>query len=65
MLARKFPELNITVQDLPKVKPVFEANLPEDVKDRVSFVEHDFFQPQPVQADFYIFKMILHDWPDQ
>ncbi|OTB08661.1 hypothetical protein M426DRAFT_316674 [Hypoxylon sp. CI-4A] len=65
VLARKFPELTITVQDLPKVKPVFEANLPKDVKDRVSFVEHDFFQPQPVQADIYIFKMILHDWPDQ
>ncbi|KAL7626863.1 hypothetical protein AAE478_003637 [Parahypoxylon ruwenzoriense] len=64
VLARHFPELTITVQDLPKVKPVFEANLPEDVKDRVSFVEHDFFQPQPVQADIYIFKMILHDWPD-
>ncbi|KAI0179996.1 sterigmatocystin 8-O-methyltransferase [Hypoxylon sp. FL1284] len=64
VLARNFPELTITVQDLPKVKPVFEAGLPEDVKDRVSFVEHDFFQPQPVQADIYIFKMILHDWPD-
>ncbi|KAI1393732.1 sterigmatocystin 8-O-methyltransferase [Hypoxylon trugodes] len=64
VLARKFPELSITVQDLPKVKPVFDANLPEDVKDRVSFVEHDFFEPQPVQADIYIFKMILHDWPD-
>ncbi|KAI5863132.1 sterigmatocystin 8-O-methyltransferase [Durotheca rogersii] len=64
VLARNFPELTITVQDLPKVKPVFDANLPEDVKDRVSFVEHDFFQPQPVQADIYIFKMILHDWPD-
>ncbi|KAI1212480.1 sterigmatocystin 8-O-methyltransferase [Annulohypoxylon truncatum] len=65
VLARNFPELSITVQDLAKVKPVFEANLPEDVKDRVSFVEHNFFQPQPVQADIYIFKMILHDWPDQ
>ncbi|KAI1096292.1 sterigmatocystin 8-O-methyltransferase [Rostrohypoxylon terebratum] len=65
VLARKFPELRITVQDLPQVKPVFEANLPEDVKDRVSFVEHDFFQTQPVQADIYIFKMILHDWPDE
>ncbi|KAI2630706.1 sterigmatocystin 8-O-methyltransferase [Hypoxylon sp. NC1633] len=64
VLARNFPELTITVQDLPKVKPVFEANLPEDVKERVLFVEHDFFQPQPVPADIYIFKMILHDWPD-
>lgn len=64
MLARKFPELTITVQDLPQVQPVFEASLPEDVKDRVSFVPHDMFQPQPVQADIYIFKMIFHDWPD-
>ncbi|KAI1074715.1 sterigmatocystin 8-O-methyltransferase [Whalleya microplaca] len=63
-LARKFPDLNIVVQDLPKVQPVFEANLPEDVKDRVSFVAHDFFKPQPIQADIYIFKLILHDWPD-
>lgn len=25
---------------------------------------HDFFQPQPVQADIYMIKLILHDWPD-
>lgn len=31
----------------------------------MSLVEHDFFQPQPVQAGIYIFKMILHDWPDR
>ncbi|KKZ63273.1 hypothetical protein EMCG_00256 [[Emmonsia] crescens] len=64
VLARNFPDLNIIVQDLRKVKPVFEAELPSDIKTRVSFIEHDFFQPQPVQADIYIFKMILHDWPD-
>lgn len=64
VLARNFPDLNIIVQDLPKVKPAFEAELPPDIKTRVSFIEHDFFQPQPVQADIYIFKMILHDWPD-
>ncbi|EEH18615.2 hypothetical protein PABG_07675 [Paracoccidioides brasiliensis Pb03] len=64
VLARHFPDLNIIVQDLPKVRPVFEADLPSDLKSRVSFMEHDFFQPQPVQADIYVFKMILHDWPD-
>jgi hypothetical protein len=64
VLANHFPDLTITVQDLPKVKSVFEANLPTDLKSRVSFLEHDFFQPQPIQADVYIFKMILHDWPD-
>lgn len=65
VLARSFPDLKIVVQDLPQVKPVFEADLPEDVKDRVSFMEHDFFNPQPIQADVYIYKMILHDWTDE
>jgi hypothetical protein len=64
VLARNFPDLTITVQDLPKVKSVFEESLPAELQSRVSFVEHDFFNPQPVQADIYIFKMILHDWPD-
>lgn len=26
---------------------------------------HDFFKPQPVQADIYMIKLILHDWPDK
>ncbi|KAF2795188.1 sterigmatocystin 8-O-methyltransferase [Melanomma pulvis-pyrius CBS 109.77] len=65
VLAKNFPELTITVQDLPQVQPVFEANLPADLKSRVSFTPHNFFEPQPVSADIYIFKMILHDWPDE
>ncbi|KAL1635403.1 hypothetical protein SLS56_001828 [Neofusicoccum ribis] len=65
VLARNFPDLTVTVQDLPKVKSEFDASVPAEFKDRVTFMEHDFFQPQPVQADVYMFKMILHDWPDQ
>lgn len=44
------------------VKPVFEADCPADVRDRVSFVEHDIYQPQPTQADIYMLKLILHDY---
>ncbi|KAL3427108.1 sterigmatocystin 8-o-methyltransferase [Phlyctema vagabunda] len=65
VLAQKYPELTITVQDLPKCGPVFEANVPAELKSRVSFLAHDFFEPQPVQADIYIIKLILHDWPDK
>ncbi|KAI1499267.1 sterigmatocystin 8-O-methyltransferase [Biscogniauxia marginata] len=65
VLARKFPKLTITVQDLPKVRSEFEATLPKELESRVSFMEHDFFKPQKVQADVYLLKMILHDWPDQ
>lgn len=46
------------------VKPVFEADLPANLKDRVSFVEHDMYQPQPTQADIFMLKLILHDNPE-
>ena len=38
--------------------------MPEELKSRVSFRPHDFFTPQPIQADVYIIKLIIHDWPD-
>ncbi|GAW17484.1 hypothetical protein ANO14919_069410 [Xylariales sp. No.14919] len=64
LLARKYPDLKLIVQDMPMVQPVFEADLPDDVRDRVSFVAHDIYQPQPTQADIYIVKMILHDYSE-
>ena len=30
---------------------------------RVTFSEHDLFQPQFIIAQIYILKLILHDWP--
>lgn len=64
LLARKYLGLNLIVQDMPMVKPVFEADLPADLAHRVSFVEHDLHQPQPTQADIYMLKLILHDYPE-
>ena len=32
--------------------------------DRIFFVEHDFFPPQPVHADAYFFRYVLHNWTD-
>ena len=32
------------------------------VKDRVDFVEGDFFSEIPVKADIYLLKHIIHDW---
>ncbi|KYK60822.1 hypothetical protein DCS_01960 [Drechmeria coniospora] len=64
VLAQRFPQLTLTVQDLAEVKPVFDANVPDELKARVSFQEHSFFDVQPLQADVYLLKMILHDWPD-
>lgn len=64
VLAKAFPDLEITVQDLPEAGPSFDKTTPADLRPRVSFMAHDFFNPQPVQADVYMIKLILHDWPD-
>lgn len=64
VLASKFPNLKIVVQDLPEVAPVFEKEFPSDLKSHVSFRTHNMFDPQPVEADIYMLKWVLHDWPD-
>jgi len=64
VLARKFPNLNIVVQDLPEVAPVFASTFPSDLQPRVSFLTHNIFHSQPTTADIYMLKWILHDWPD-
>ncbi|KAJ5698619.1 hypothetical protein N7462_000624 [Penicillium macrosclerotiorum] len=67
-LAKAYPHLTFTVQDLPAntengVKAA-EA-LPADITTRITFQAHDFTHPQPVQgANAYLLRMILHDWSD-
>lgn len=60
-LASSFPSLSVTSQDLPDV--IAQCKILNDVK--VKFIAHDFFQEQPVkEADVYLFRWILHNWPD-
>ncbi|KAF4628136.1 hypothetical protein G7Y89_g10015 [Cudoniella acicularis] len=67
-LAKTFPNLRFVVEDLPE--PIQNAraqvtSLPAEIAGRIEFVEHDFFTPQPVKdADVYLLRMIIHDWPD-
>ena len=48
-LAQKFLGLRFVVQDLPattaEIGPAVSYTLPEDVKDRVTLMEYDFFEP--------------------
>lgn len=40
------------------------SGLEESVKSRITYQGHSFFDPQPVKdADVYLLRMILHDWP--
>ncbi|OAA72429.1 sterigmatocystin 8-O-methyltransferase [Cordyceps fumosorosea ARSEF 2679] len=64
-LAERFPELTITVEDLPEAESVFNKHQPAALQERVKFIAHDFFNPQPVQPDVFLIKLILHDWPDE
>ena len=43
-----------------------QAELEENLKDRFTFLAHDFFTTQPYNepAAFYL-RLILHDWPDE
>lgn len=68
MLATAYPRLRVTIQDLPGPIANAQTNiaeLPKDIQSRVQAFEHDFFQPQPQRnADIYLLRTILHDWPD-
>jgi 6-hydroxytryprostatin B O-methyltransferase len=54
------------VQDLPEVIQNASAGLDDDdVRSRITFQPYDFFDPQPVcDADVYMLRIVLHDWPD-
>jgi trans-aconitate methyltransferase len=61
-LAKKYPDLNLIVQELPEVV----ANSKEEEGLNVKFMTHDFFQPQPVKdADVYFYRWTMHNWPDK
>ncbi|KAK1757018.1 S-adenosyl-L-methionine-dependent methyltransferase [Echria macrotheca] len=65
-LARRFPQLHFVVQDLdePVVRHA-ETQKPAEIAGRVSFMVHDFFEPQPVRdADVYFLRAVLHNWSD-
>ena len=65
-IAEKVPDLNFVVQDDEGILEAGQAEgIPENVKDRIEFMPHDFFNEQPVQgAEVYLLRFILHDHPD-
>jgi 6-hydroxytryprostatin B O-methyltransferase len=66
-LAKAYPALTFTVQDLPPM--IAKANvsqLSSDIAERIEFVSHNFFHPQPETsrgADVFLLRMILNNWP--
>ncbi|PMD32095.1 O-methyltransferase [Hyaloscypha variabilis F] len=60
-IAEANPELTFVVQDLHT-----EGNsVPDHVKQRISFMNHDMLNPQPIKdADVYFWRAVLHNHPD-
>lgn len=64
-LARQFPSLKFVVQDLEEVVRDARQCVPSDLADRIDFMAHDFFTPQPVVAEIYFLRWIFHNWSDK
>ena len=63
-IARHVPKIKCIVQDLPEV--ISKAEIPPDLSTRLTYMQHDFFNEQPVKgADVYMFRWILHNWSDK
>ena len=41
------------------------ADADASIAQRVQFVKHDLFTPNPCRAEVYLFRHILHDWSDE
>jgi hypothetical protein len=63
-LVKRFPSLSVVVQDMEMV--VKNAMAPADVQDRMGFMAHDLFAPQPIHgADVYFMRWVMHNWSDK
>ncbi|KAI0542225.1 O-methyltransferase-domain-containing protein [Xylaria digitata] len=61
-LARKFPSLRFVVQD---ISPQMMSQAQHNGNDRVTFQQHDFFEPQPVHdASAFLLRQCLHNNSD-
>lgn len=61
------PGLKFVVQDLPEMEEEASDRITGlGMNDRMRFEAHNFFKPQPItDARVYIYRQILHDWPDE
>ena len=65
-IAAAHPKLKFVVQDLPKVLQDAQSaeSTREDTDGRIEFASYDFLTPQTRQGAVYLFRWVLHDWPD-
>ena len=66
-IAQMHKHLHFVVQDLPDViDGVHLGHAVEDTtRERIRFIAHDFLKNQTVEGDVFLFRWVLHDWPDK
>ena len=64
-LAKASPRLRFTIQDVAATIAGADSDIPDKVADRVYFMVHDFSEKQPVVADVYFLRWILHNSSDK
>ena len=67
LIAQANQRINVVVQDLPFAAKDFQAATHGEGGDldNIRFDAHDFFTPQTVAANVYIFRWTLMNWPDE
>ncbi|PYH95247.1 S-adenosyl-L-methionine-dependent methyltransferase [Aspergillus ellipticus CBS 707.79] len=63
LISLENPLIQVIVEDIPSVIANAEAAAITGYSN-VQFKAHDFFSPQPVVADVYLFRWVMHDWSD-
>jgi ubiquinone/menaquinone biosynthesis C-methylase UbiE len=65
-LAKHTQHLTFTIQDLPHVVQKGQESLPSEFKDRITFEEHSFLEPQQPDnpPDAFLISRCLHNWSD-
>ncbi|XP_060073599.1 uncharacterized protein LOC132553377 [Ylistrum balloti] len=64
-LSREYPNMEITVFDLPQVSQMAEKLQPASTKDRVSFKSGNFLEDDIPPGDLYILSHVVHMWNSQ
>ncbi|KAB8235180.1 O-methyltransferase-domain-containing protein [Aspergillus alliaceus] len=66
ILARLFPQLDFVVQDgSTHMLAEGQKLLAEEIRERITFRQHNFFEPQPVRgAAAFLLRQCTHNWAD-
>lgn len=64
-LARRFDNVQVTVQDAPPIVSQFRNAVPTELEGRLRLAAHDLFAPQTAHGDILLLRWTLHLWSNE